>query len=93
MEYHLLERKMLSATENGRYNYCPICYRKLKQSNPDVNYKDVIKPLIFYRYLIIEGVDHNGKEIKYFDDFWECSRCSKKYSLNELVDCYHNRER
>lgn len=91
MKSYLLTSRLLNAKDNGIYNYCPYCMKKWKEQfkdSPNASYLDSLKPLTYKKYLVLDGKDKHGDDIKYIDEFWECSRCDKKLTTDDfLVYC------
>lgn len=93
MKEYLLSNHMLHATQNGIMSYCPYCYKETKKriEGTKQDFKDFLKPLIYKKFLVLDGKDKHGNDIKYINEYWECTHCERKLTTDDFVLNYCTR--
>lgn len=82
-----LDRHQLK--ERIKYNFCPFCYKKLKQTYTEekiIAEKDLISPL-FYKKLIVTEIT-NGEKHSYIEESYECLKCKRNMDFDTFRGFY-----
>lgn len=87
MKQYLLAKHQLHPNNNGEMNYCPYCLKGLKDEKVSFNFRDILHPLTYFKFLEVAQTK-DGKEYKAINEYWECDRCTRKLTPEDFSKVY-----